>query len=89
MEKEILCHDCKVAAQIEGEELKNGVIAVYEKDGEKVEVFKCDKCFELNKKLEGFQECEVYSRVVGYLRPVKQWHSGKQEEFKDRKEYKA
>ena len=89
MEKEILCHDCKVAAQIEGEELKNGVIAVYEKDGEKVEVFKCDKCFESNKKLEGFQECEVYSRVVGYLRPVKQWHSGKQEEFKDRKEYKA
>ena len=25
--------------------------------------------------------CEVYSRVVGYLRPVKQWNKGKQEEF--------
>ena len=24
---------------------------------------------------------EVYSRVVGYLRPVAQWHDGKQEEF--------
>ena len=34
------------------------------------------------------QPCEVYSRVVGYLRPVKQWNEGKQEEFKDRKEYK-
>lgn len=31
--------------------------------------------------------CEVYSRVVGYLRPVSQWNEGKQEEFKDRKTY--
>ena len=29
--------------------------------------------------------CEVYSRVVGYLRPVKQWNKGKQEEFRMRK----
>ncbi len=28
---------------------------------------------------------EVYSRVVGYLRPVKQWNSAKQAEFADRK----
>jgi len=27
------------------------------------------------------ERCEVYSRVVGYLRPVKQWNKGKQEEF--------
>jgi ribonucleoside-triphosphate reductase len=32
-------------------------------------------------------ECEVYSRVVGYLRPVSQWNPGKQQEFKDRKTY--
>ncbi len=31
--------------------------------------------------------CEVYSRIVGYLRPVSQWNAGKQEEFKDRKMY--
>ena len=30
-------------------------------------------------------ECEVYSRVVGYMRPVKQWNLGKQQEFEDRK----
>jgi ribonucleoside-triphosphate reductase len=30
-------------------------------------------------------ECEVYSRVVGYLRPVSNWNDGKKEEFKDRK----
>ncbi len=31
---------------------------------------------------------EVYSRVVGYLRPVKQWNSGKQAEFENRKTYR-
>jgi len=31
--------------------------------------------------------CEVYSRVVGYLRPVDQWNAGKQEEFKERKTF--
>ncbi len=28
--------------------------------------------------------CEVYSRVVGYIRPVNQWNDGKREEFSDR-----
>ncbi len=31
--------------------------------------------------------CEVYSRIVGYLRPVKQWNKGKQTEFKMRKTF--
>jgi ribonucleoside-triphosphate reductase len=34
------------------------------------------------------QETEVYSRVVGYLRPVKQWNRGKQSEFGDRKNFR-
>ena len=29
-------------------------------------------------------KCEVYSRIVGYLRPVDQWNDGKRAEFKDR-----
>ncbi|WP_026486520.1 ribonucleoside triphosphate reductase [Caldanaerobius polysaccharolyticus] len=32
-------------------------------------------------------DCEVYSRVVGYYRPVQCWNNGKKEEFKDRKEF--
>lgn len=32
-------------------------------------------------------QCEVYSRTVGYLRPVEQWNEGKKEEFKQRKNY--
>ncbi|MBS3749503.1 MAG: ribonucleoside triphosphate reductase [Candidatus Thermoplasmatota archaeon] len=31
--------------------------------------------------------CEVYSRVVGYLRPVNQWNKGKQREFTDRQTF--
>ena len=30
---------------------------------------------------------EVYSRIVGYMRPVATWNDGKQQEFADRKEY--
>ena len=33
-------------------------------------------------------ECEVYSRVCGYLRPVSQWNDGKQAEFDDRVTFK-
>jgi ribonucleoside-triphosphate reductase (formate) len=33
------------------------------------------------------EKCEVYSRVVGYLRPVQQWNLGKQAEFAIRKTY--
>lgn len=33
------------------------------------------------------KETEVYSRIVGYFRPVKQWNKGKEEEFKFRTEY--
>ncbi len=41
----------------------------------------CPKC-----KTEGkINKCEVYSRIVGYLRPVDQWNDGKQAEFYDRK----
>ena len=41
---------------------------------------KCSRCS---------QETEIYSRVVGYLRPVKQWNSGKQAEFDKRKTFKV
>ena len=34
------------------------------------------------------QRTEVYSRVVGYLTPLRRWNKGKREEFKDRKTFK-
>ena len=33
------------------------------------------------------KRCEVFSRVVGYFRPVSQWNLGKQEEFRQRKSF--
>ena len=45
------------------------------------EHFTCPKCL-----VE--QPCEVYSRVVGYIRPVQQWHVGKREEYDNRKVFK-
>jgi len=31
--------------------------------------------------------CEVYSRIVGYLRPVQAWNKGKQQEFQERRTF--
>ena len=50
----------------------------------------CPKC---NTKLKNLcptcgKEMELYSRVVGYFRPVQRWNDGKQEEWKDRTPYK-
>ena len=44
------------------------------------EHFECPSCGE---------SCEVYSRVVGYLRPVQQWNFGKKEEFKLRQTFEV
>jgi len=33
------------------------------------------------------KKCEVYSRVVGYIRPVQEWNEGKQEEYSQRLKY--
>ena len=33
------------------------------------------------------KEAEVYSRITGYYRPVKNWNDGKTQEFRDRKVY--
>jgi ribonucleoside-triphosphate reductase len=35
----------------------------------------------------GRTKCEIYSRVVGYIRPTNQWNEGKQAEYADRVEF--
>lgn len=44
----------------------------------KGEVYECPKCHKAT---------EVYSRITGYYRPVKNWNDGKAQEWKERKEY--
>ncbi len=34
------------------------------------------------------QPCEVWTRVMGYHRPVEQWNIGKRSEFRQRKAFK-
>ena len=43
------------------------------------EVYSCPECG---------RDTEVWSRVVGYLRPVQNFHRGKREEYKERKKYR-
>jgi len=86
-ENKNVCHDCKKEILIENEEIKNGVYLEYEREDKKINVFKCNDCFEKNKVLANFQPCEVYSRVVGYIRPVQQWHKGKKQEYEERQEF--
>lgn len=53
--------------------------SICQKDGRiPGEHFKCPTCH---------GDAEVYSRVVGYYRPVQNWNKGKKSEFRDRKEY--
>ena len=53
------------------------------------EFFKCRPCHEKDPVLRNYQPTEVYSRIVGYIRPTSQWNKGKKEEYKDRVEFKV
>jgi len=94
-----LCHDCgkDVCIDIDmsdvGEIIVTGGALYYPQIGDTNEdrafFIKCDACFKQNSELRNFKPCEVYSRVIGYLRPVSQWNDGKQAEFKLRKTFKV
>ena len=89
------CKDCQkeitvlINMQEDGFVITNGAVyKIHDSEEYKgVEKFliKCNECYEEEKLLTNYQECEVYSRVVGYLRPINQWNPGKLAEFKDRK----
>lgn len=51
---------------------------------------------EVNQRIEAVEEqlssvkgedCEVYARIVGYYRSVRNWNSGKREEYRERKAF--
>lgn len=90
-----ICHDCGTHVEVsivvnEKDEIEITGGAIYkikQRFGEKALFFKCDECFKKDRTLRNFRVTEVYSRVVGYLRPVQQYNLGKKEEFKMRKEF--
>ena len=89
------CHDCgvdtEVIAMVEDDgklTISGGAVAF--PDGIDGEYFvKCESCFDKDNFLRNFRECEVFSRIVGYLRPLKQWNVGKKAEFENRKLFKT
>ena len=94
IEYEGKCHDCgkgvkvrifrddKEAIVIEGGAVYNPIISATKRL-----FFKCDNCFQKDSVLRNWRQIDVYSRVVGYIRPVNGWNKGKIEEFKQRKEF--
>ncbi len=82
-----VCHDCGCGVNLSCVKLPGGKTsssggAMYRtRDGMS---FKCEECFSRQKTLKDHQECEVYSRVVGYLRPISQWNKGKLAEYDKR-----
>lgn len=86
------CHDCGHEVSLISEKLEDGSIkigagALYEAPGG--HFLKCEDCFAKEKTLQNYRQCEVYSRIVGYLRPISQWNSGKLSEFDIRKTLKV
>lgn len=86
------CHDCRCRVKVSATPQADGIHimggSVYEPEEDKF-MMKCDGCYEKDPLLRNYQDCEVYSRVVGYLRPVNQWNDGKFAEFKDRRMFDA
>lgn len=85
----LFCHDCQKEIKEKEGSLTNGLLLTYRAGDEKLQVYKCQECFEVNPGLDDFRECEVYSRVCGYLRPVAQWNEAKRKEFAQREHYKT
>jgi ribonucleoside-triphosphate reductase len=90
MDPDQKCHDCQAPIELNGDDIKNGVLLAYkDEDGKEYEIFKCRNCYDASPRLADYRPCEVYSRVCGYLRPVGQWNTGKRQEYAERKEYKS
>jgi predicted nucleic acid-binding Zn ribbon protein len=89
------CHDCSKQVEVTATLREDGAIviggngSVYKvKDGQDFKYFfKCEECFKGEPILRNFRDCLVYSRVVGYLRPVSGWNKGKLAEWNVRKEF--
>ena len=84
------CHDCKKPIVIKADLADDGKVtvsggAVYLPDAG---IFcKCDECYKADPILHNFQPCQVWSRVVGFYRPINSYNPGKVAEFEKRKEY--
>lgn len=84
----IFCDKCEEKIEEVNDELIGGKELKFKDGDSEYFVFRCNDCFAKDQSLKNYQKCEVFSRVVGYMRPVGNWNKGKQEEYKDRKVFK-
>ncbi len=80
-----VCFECDKKIESTEEEITNGVLVDY-KD---LFAYKCDECFKKKPELEGYTKTEVFSRIVGYLRPKDSVNPGKAQEMRERVDYKV
>jgi len=93
------CHDCGCAVTIGIDWAEDGKLTISggvlynpqvgPTSADRQFFLKCDSCFKKDSTLRNYMPCDVYSRVVGYLRPVSGWNEGKKEEFKLRSTFKV
>jgi hypothetical protein len=96
------CHDCRKVVRVVVELERDGKVvvsggALYNigstvltpKAVQEYVLAKCDDCHTKDSELRMYKPVEVYSRIVGYMRPIASWNNAKQSEFAMRKEFKV
>jgi hypothetical protein len=88
------CLDCGCPVTLEMKVDKDGTLntkggSLMKKAGIDKPFFKCEACHEKNPRWTDFQPCEIYTRVVGYLRPVQQFNPGAKASYKKRVTFEA
>jgi hypothetical protein len=83
------CHDCgkKATVDLDLDDSLKLTAQVGPTPADTAMFMKCEKCFKACSALRNFMPCDVYSRAIGYLRPVSAWNDGKQAEFVMRKTF--
>jgi transcription elongation factor Elf1 len=84
------CHDCGAETSVVCSKDEENIFVsggAFWRQIEK-DFIKCESCFAKQPMLTNYMPCEIYSRVTGYLRPVRQWNAGKRQEFKERTMFK-
>jgi hypothetical protein len=96
---ELYCHDCKCPVRVRATRDDQGVIyepmdgaagyypQLNDTERQREYFVKCAKCFRKEPQLTYYNPTEVYTRVVGYYRPVSAFNRGKKAEHRDRKYY--
>lgn len=93
LEFNAICHDCRSPVKVISTLAENGQLTIeggtpYKIEGIDKPFFKCEFCHHTDSVLRNYQPCEVYTRVVGYMRPVSQFNKGKKEEYRERVNYR-